>query len=111
MDHSYLTSRPKRRHDGLIVREVEAEVIVYDVERHEAHCLNPEAGRICNACDGNRTGQEILHFLFGDQPDPGFEAALLIGLQQLREKHLLDDSDAATLFDLAYLGMPVHVVQ
>jgi LysM repeat protein len=24
---------------------------------------------------------------------------------------MLDDSDAATLFDLAYLGMPVHVVQ
>ncbi len=104
MDHIYLTSRPKRRDDGLIVREVEGEVIVYDLERHEAHCLNPEAARLWNACDGNREGREILRHVYGDRPEQGHEAAFLVGLQQLREKHLLDDEHADST-----LGPEAHV--
>ncbi len=99
MDHSHLTAHPKRRDEGLIVREVESEVIVYDLDRHEAHCLNPEAARLWGACDGARDGREILRHVYGDQPTPGHEAALLLGLQQLREKHLLDDSDADSEFE------------
>ncbi len=99
MDHSHLTAHPKRRDEGLIVREVEGEVIVYDLDRHEAHCLNPEAVRLWNACDGNNNGQEILHLLYGDQPEQVHEAAFLVGLQQLQEKHLFDAKGESLAFD------------
>jgi len=93
MDDSYLTSRPKRREDGLIVREVEGEMIVYDLDRHEAHCLNPEAARLWNSCNGKLDGRQILHQLYGDDLESDHEAAYLIGLQQLREKNLLDEGN------------------
>ena len=93
MDQSYLTARPKRRDEGLIVREVESEVIVYDLDRHEAHCLNPEAARLWNSCDGKLDGRQILYQLYGDDLESDHEAAYLIGLQQLQEKHLLDEGN------------------
>ncbi len=92
MDHSHLTAHPKRRDEGLIVREVEGEVIVYDLDRHEAHCLNPEAVRLWNACDGSNNGQEILHLLYGDQPEQVHEAAFLVGLQQLQGQGYFESS-------------------
>ena len=104
MDHSYLTARPKRRDEGLIVRDVESEVIVYDLDRHEAHCLNPEAARLWNACDGSRDGREITHHLYGDQLEEGHEAAFLVGLQELQEKHLLDEDHPGFTF-----GAEAHV--
>jgi hypothetical protein len=105
MDRNCMTSRPKRRDDGLIVRQLEREVIVYDLERHEAHCLNPEAARLWNACDGNRDEWEILHLVYGDLPGQGHEAALLFGLQQLREKHLMEgDTAGATPESAAHIS-------
>ena len=36
--------KPMRRTEGLVVKELEDEVLVYDLERHRAHCLNAPAG-------------------------------------------------------------------
>lgn len=43
---------PKARTTGLIVQDVLDEVLVYDQERFQAHCLNQAAGAIWRACDG-----------------------------------------------------------
>jgi hypothetical protein len=43
---------PKRRHQGLVVRALPTEVLVYDTERHEAHCLNRSAALVWEQCDG-----------------------------------------------------------
>jgi hypothetical protein len=39
MDHSFLDARPMRREQNLAVREVEGEVVAYDLDSHDAHCL------------------------------------------------------------------------
>jgi hypothetical protein len=50
---------PQARKDGLIVRELGEEVLVYDLERHRAYCLNPMAAWVWRHCDG-RTSVEAL---------------------------------------------------
>jgi hypothetical protein len=47
----------------LIVREVADEVLVYDLERHRAVCLNRAAARVWRACDGRTTVDEMARAL------------------------------------------------
>jgi hypothetical protein len=95
MDRSYLEARPKRRGDNLVVREVEGEAVVYDLVSHEAHCLNPEAARLWQACDGVRDGRTLLDQLHGPGWAAEHEAALAVGLQQLAKKGLLVEGSLA----------------
>ena len=46
---------PKARHNKLVIQELEDEVLVYDLERNQAHCLNRTAALIWEHCDGKQT--------------------------------------------------------
>jgi len=50
---------PRQRRDGLVVQELPEETLVYDLERHKAHCLEVVAAAVWEACDGERTVGEI----------------------------------------------------
>lgn len=45
---------PIARVDGLAVRELDDEILVYDRDRDEAHCLTGAAAAVWRACDGHR---------------------------------------------------------
>ena len=49
---------PLARKDGLLVRAVNEELLVYDIERHKAHCLNRPAALVWGHCDGRTTVAE-----------------------------------------------------
>ncbi len=51
--------RPVASNDGLLVRELAGELVVYDLGRHEAHCLNRTAAFVFKQCDGRSTVAEI----------------------------------------------------
>lgn len=46
--------KPRAREAGLVVQELEDETLVYDLERHKAHCLTATAAAIWRLCDGKR---------------------------------------------------------
>ena len=50
---------PLARRDGIITKEVEGELLVYDVTRDKAHCLNETAAAVWHLCDGRRSVSEI----------------------------------------------------
>ncbi len=50
---------PVARNDGLRVEQLSDELIVYDVDRHKAHCLSPAAAVVWKNCDGQKTAQEL----------------------------------------------------
>jgi hypothetical protein len=56
-------TRPRARRNGLVVRELPAETLVYDRESHAAHCLDRTAGAVFRAADGTRTVEEIAAVL------------------------------------------------
>ena len=45
--------RPRARADELVVRDMETEVLIYDLNKDEAITLNPFAAAVWRACDGN----------------------------------------------------------
>ena len=52
-------SAPKAKRRDLIVEKAGNELVVYDLERVRAHCLNEAAAQIWHLCDGKRTVEQI----------------------------------------------------
>jgi hypothetical protein len=81
--------KPLARRDGLVIRSLAGETLVYDLERHQAHCLNPAAASVFRLCDGGRSPEEIASLL-GEPADPDVrEAVVAAALGQLAEAQLL----------------------
>jgi hypothetical protein len=46
--------KPHARDEGILVRELPDETLVYDLARHKAHCLNRTAAAVWRLCDGTK---------------------------------------------------------
>jgi coenzyme PQQ synthesis protein D (PqqD) len=80
---------PKARAAGLLVQELTDEVLVYDLERHKAHCLNTTAALVWKSCDGHRSVADIARQLREQTGEKVDEALVLFGLDQLEKAKLL----------------------
>lgn len=82
---------PRARQDGLIVRELPNEVLIYDLDRDQAHCLNQTAALVWKGCDGRTTVAEITRLLAKDLSAPVDEKVVWFALGQLSKNHLLEE--------------------
>jgi hypothetical protein len=83
---------PKMRHDGLVIDDLPDEVLVYDLDRHKAHCLNRTAALVWRQCDGKTAPSEIARRLQVELDAPCDEDLVWLALRQLKELHLLEQS-------------------
>lgn len=51
--------RPTARREGIVTKEVEGELLIYDRETDRAHCLDATAAAIWTRCDGHTSVTEI----------------------------------------------------
>jgi hypothetical protein len=64
MENAALNSQAAlARHEELVVQELPDELMVYDLKRHKAHCLNKTAAFIWHHCDGQTTVTELTGLL------------------------------------------------
>lgn len=91
MKESFGGWQPRARAEGLLVRELEDEVLVYDLESHRAVCLNRAAARVWRLCDGTRTAAALARALGGELPAGSGEEAVCLALEQLGRDRLLDE--------------------
>jgi hypothetical protein len=90
---------PKARTAKLVVQKFNDELLVYDRQRHEAHCLNQTAALIWKQCDGRTSVAEISRRL---KEDSGAETNIdeqivWYGLEQLERDNLLEPGLDASL--------------
>ncbi len=82
--------KPAARRTGLVVRDLPGELVVYDLDRHQAHCLNRTAACVFRGADGTRSLDD-LGILLGDGFDRAErEASVRMALDQLASAQLLD---------------------
>ncbi|MFN2468782.1 MAG: PqqD family protein [Gaiellaceae bacterium] len=81
---------PQARKDGLVVRELPDEILVYDLEKHEAHCLNETAAAVWNHCDGETSPSEIGFRLARQFATPVDEDVVWLALEDLGKLQLLE---------------------
>ena len=81
---------PLARTNGLVVQEVPNEVLVFDMETNEAHCLNETAAMIWKYCDGKTSVAQIADIL-GENKGSGVNNDLVwLAIDQLNEHKLLE---------------------
>lgn len=55
--------KPIARHSGIVIQEIDNEVLVYDLKSNKACCLNDAAAFVWRACDGrNSINDMVRHF-------------------------------------------------
>jgi hypothetical protein len=81
---------PLARKEGLVLRELPGELLVYDLQRHEAYCLNETAAVVWRLCDGARAVHDIVRRLETESAAPT-EDVVLFALERLRRACLLAD--------------------
>jgi hypothetical protein len=67
------------------------ELLVYDLERHKAHCLNQTAALVWRHCDGQTSVAEMVCILAEEMKTAVPDAVVWLALHQLGKAHLLSD--------------------
>ncbi len=102
MNEKARTAKPVARKQGLVIQELPDEVLVYDLDRDRAHCLNATAAFVWQRCDGKNTTAQIARTL-GQQFDCTVDEKIVwLALDQLGKNHLLDRQPAPPP---AFVGM------
>jgi Coenzyme PQQ synthesis protein D (PqqD) len=85
---------PRARVEGLVVKELPDEVLVYDLDTHKAHCLNHTAALIWKHFDGKATIAEVASRAASEGGHALDSEVVLLALRQLRKaKLMLADGD------------------
>jgi|ERR1041384_7358840 hypothetical protein len=103
------THFPRARTKSLIVEEMTDELLVYDLDRDKAHCLNPVAAAVWKHCNGHTSAAQIAKQLIrqcGGETGRSIANAntltdqvVWLALEQLSRDHLLEDR----------LSWPTHI--
>jgi Coenzyme PQQ synthesis protein D (PqqD) len=83
-----MTYKPEVR-DGLTIREIGEELVVYDARHRRAHCVNKMAAPILQACDGTRTVDQIAVLLSDELGIDERTELVSATLQELSQADLL----------------------
>ena len=79
---------PAARQDDLVVEGFLDEVLVYDLQRNRAHCLNRTAALVWQNCDGRTTVAELAGLLASELEIPANEAMVWMALNRLSKARL-----------------------
>jgi Coenzyme PQQ synthesis protein D (PqqD) len=82
---------PRARKEGIIVQDLTGELLIYDLDRHTAHCLNESAALIWKRCDGRTSVAELARALEQSKA-PASEDVICMAVSDLRKRHLLADA-------------------
>jgi hypothetical protein len=81
---------PKARSKGIVVQEMQNEVLVYDLDANKAHCLNTSAALVWRSCDGTRSVADIVKEFETSGAGKVSEDFVWLALDQLQENQLLE---------------------
>jgi hypothetical protein len=80
---------PRAREEGLIIKYLPEEVLVYDLVSEKAHCLNPTAALVWKYCDGAKTVKQIKVAIEDESQTTVDERLVWLALQQLQSFDLI----------------------
>lgn len=84
-----MDSKPRARREEIVVQSLADELLVYDLKRHKAFCLNETAALIWKHCDGRTDISSLRNILEKEMGAPLDEEVIFFGLEQLNNHRLL----------------------
>ena len=92
---------PQARRTGLIIQEVDGEILIYDQNTNKAHCLNQTAVKVWKYCDGETTLAEACEALSCDLDTPVDEKLVWYAVDQFSKDNLLEKGIEPPAFIIA----------
>jgi hypothetical protein len=86
-----MQNKPQTRQEGLIIRELDSEILIYDSRNNKAHCLNQTAAMVWKHCDGRKTAAEISRSVSRELGSEIDERIVWFALKQFGRDHLLEE--------------------
>ncbi len=80
---------PRARQESLIVKDLTDEVVIYDLQSNQAHCLNQSSAIIWKSCDGRTTVASARRTLERELNTPVSDEVVWLALEQLKKFDLL----------------------
>ena len=90
-----LETNPKSLQKDLVIQELEDEVLIYDLRKNKAHCLNHTAAFVWQHADGETPVKQIANLLQRKLRTPVDESVVWFALEQLAKEGLLENKIAA----------------
>jgi hypothetical protein len=84
--------KPTARREGLVIQELNDEVLIYDLNTNKAHCLNKTAGTVWKYCDGSNSVSDIAALLKKEFKAEVNEDLVWLALDQLKKENLMAKS-------------------
>ncbi len=85
---------PKRRSENIVVQDLNDEVLVYDLDRNKAVCLNETAMIVWNLCDGGKPISGIAREAGKKLNKPVTDELIWLAIDQLKRENLLSNGEA-----------------
>ena len=82
---------PKAKSKGMVVQEIGGELLVYDLERNEAHCLNALTSFVWQHADGSANAARLVAPARERGIDGADEAGVGAALASLSDAHMLEE--------------------
>jgi len=92
---------PQARRIGLIIQEVDSEILIYDQNTNKAHCLNQTAAKVWKYCDGETTLADACDALSRDLETPVDEKLVWYAVDQFAKDNLLEKDIEPPAFIIA----------
>ena len=93
---------PKTRTQNVVIQETSDEVLVYDLDKNKAVCLNETSAIIWKLCDGQKSVNEIADEVGKKLKSKVNKDLVLLALDQLKNEGLLENDDD---FGLKFEGL------
>jgi hypothetical protein len=90
MREKTIQSSFRARTEGLLVHPLEDEVLVYDLARHKAHCLNQASATVWKHCDGTHSVVDLARAVTRELDIAFDEQMVWLALVQLDKARLLE---------------------
>ena len=87
--------QPKARREGILVRELEGEFVLYDEDAGRAHELNTAAASVWRHCDGETSISALASTLATETELPADEEIVHLALAQLAKAGLMEGPQSA----------------
>ena len=91
-----LGSNPQSRKHDIVIQELKDEVLIYDLIRNKALCLNQTSAMIWQECDGTKSVTEISQLLSRKLKSNVSEDIIWLALNQFKTDNLLTNNDLTT---------------
>ena len=89
-----MPSKPLTRKANLVVRELENEVLLYDLTLHKAYSLNQISASVYRLCDGTNSVAEISQLMSQELKTLVREDMIWLALKELNRQNLLENGEA-----------------